>query len=93
MNDRNHADRSILGEIARIAVGFGIVAVAGALAARKRGAKPDDQPGSRSLNELLRQRPTSLRKPPEAGLAVPVVPPRGPLPMQGGAAAPLDFEA
>ena len=31
------------------------------------------------------------RKPPEAGIAVPVVPPRGPLPLQGGAEAPLDF--
>ncbi len=33
------------------------------------------------------------RKPPEAGLPVPAVPPRGPLPMQGGAEAPLDFSA
>ncbi|MXO75377.1 hypothetical protein GRI40_09145 [Altererythrobacter aerius] len=31
------------------------------------------------------------RKPPEAGLAVPAVPPRGPMPLQGGAEAPLDF--
>ena len=30
------------------------------------------------------------RKPPEAGLAVPAVPPRGPLPLAGGAEAPLD---
>lgn len=33
------------------------------------------------------------RKPPEAGIAVPAVPPKGPLPKQGGAAAPLDFDA
>jgi len=33
------------------------------------------------------------RKPPEAGLSVPAIPPKGPLPKQGGAAAPLDFEA
>lgn len=32
------------------------------------------------------------RKPPEAGLAVPVEPPRGPMPMEGGAEAPLNFE-
>ena len=30
------------------------------------------------------------RKPPESGLAVPVVPPKGPLPKHGGAEAPLD---
>jgi hypothetical protein len=32
------------------------------------------------------------RKPPESGIAVPAVPPKGPLPKQGGAAAPLDFD-
>ena len=32
------------------------------------------------------------RKPPEAGLSVPAIPPRGPLPMQGGAEAPLEFD-
>ena len=32
------------------------------------------------------------RKPPEAGLAVPAMPPRGPLPLQGGAEAPLTFD-
>jgi hypothetical protein len=31
------------------------------------------------------------RRPPEAGMPVPAVPPRGPLPRQGGAEAPLDF--
>lgn len=31
------------------------------------------------------------RKPPEADLPVPAIPPRGPLPKQGGAAAPLQF--
>ena len=31
------------------------------------------------------------RKPPESGLSVPAVPPRGPAPKQGGAAAALDF--
>ena len=33
------------------------------------------------------------RKPPEAGIAVPAIPPRGPLPMQGGTAAPLEFDS
>lgn len=32
------------------------------------------------------------RKPPEAGIAMPAVPPRGPLPLQGGAEAPLEFD-
>ena len=31
------------------------------------------------------------RRPPESGLPVPAVPPKGPLPKQGGAAASLDF--
>jgi len=32
------------------------------------------------------------RKPPGAGLAVPAIPPRGPLPLLGGAEAPLEFD-
>ena len=32
------------------------------------------------------------REPPEAGLPVPAIPPRGPLPLQGGAEAPLKFD-
>jgi hypothetical protein len=94
MADRNPADRDILSDLAQIATGFGVLAIAaiGAMAAHKRVARPDLRPGSRSLNDILRQRPTPRRKPPEAGLAVPAVPPRGPLPMQGGAAAPLDFD-
>lgn len=35
---------------------------------------------------------TRKRKPPEAGLPVPAIPPRGPLPLQGGAEAPLEFD-
>ncbi len=31
------------------------------------------------------------RKPPEAGMPIPAIPPRGPLPKQGGAEAPLEF--
>jgi uncharacterized protein involved in type VI secretion and phage assembly len=37
-------------------------------------------------------RNANRRKPPEAGLAVPAVPPRGPPPLQGGAEAPLEFD-
>lgn len=33
------------------------------------------------------------RRPPESGLAVPAIPPGGPRPKQGGAAAPLDFDS
>jgi hypothetical protein len=32
------------------------------------------------------------RKPPEAGLPVPAIPPGGPLPLQGGAEARLEFD-
>lgn len=32
------------------------------------------------------------RKPPEAGIAVPAARPSGPLPKQGGAEAPLEFD-
>ncbi|MEL6542341.1 MAG: hypothetical protein AAFP79_12620 [Pseudomonadota bacterium] len=32
------------------------------------------------------------RRPPEGGLAMPVEPPRGPAPISGGAAAPLEFD-
>ena len=32
------------------------------------------------------------KKPPESGIAVPAIPPRGPVPLQGGAEAPLEFD-
>ena len=32
------------------------------------------------------------KKPPETGIAVPAVPPQGPLPLQGGAQVPLTFD-
>jgi hypothetical protein len=44
-------------------------------------------------NLLKALRPRGKRKPPESGLMVPAVPPRGPLPLQGGAEAPLEFDA
>ncbi|MEL6542342.1 MAG: hypothetical protein AAFQ34_13200 [Pseudomonadota bacterium] len=45
----------------------------------------------RNLIAAMREDYLRRRKPPESGLAVPVEPPRGPFPKQGGAAAPLDF--
>ncbi len=44
------------------------------------------------ISEHLRNalRPMGKRKPPEAGLPVPAVPPRGPLPLHGGAEAPRE---
>ena len=44
-------------------------------------------------NLLKALQPRGKRKPPESGLMVPAVPPRGPLPLQGGAEAPLEFDA
>jgi hypothetical protein len=40
---------------------------------------------------LMQRLGARRRRPPEAGIAVPAVPPRGPLPMLGGAAASLRF--
>ena len=49
-------------------------------------------PADRMFAPGRRPRPPKFpRKPPEAGLPVPAVPPKGPLPMQGGAEAPLEF--
>jgi hypothetical protein len=52
---------------------------------------------SRRLRDLGRRMQSridraSRRKPPEAGLPVPAVPPRGPQPSSGGAEAPLEFD-
>ncbi|MDG5748028.1 hypothetical protein P8Q88_07530 [Qipengyuania sp. XHP0207] len=38
------------------------------------------------------KRQNRRRKPPEAGLPVPAIPPTGPLPKQGGAEASLSFD-
>lgn len=46
-----------------------------------------------ALQQLTRGPGPGRRKPPEAGIAVPAIPPRGPLPKQGGAAAPLEFDS
>lgn len=76
--------------MSRIALGL-IALVAGAAALAKREAEQRGSVGS--LDDLLRRgrRSQSRRKPPGAGLPMPAVPPKGPLPLQGGAEAPLDF--
>ena len=45
-----------------------------------------------ALKQLNRGSGPPRRKPPESGLPVPAVPPQGPRPKQGGAAAPLEFD-
>lgn len=96
MAETQASNGNLLGNLARIGAGL-IVAVAAAvsaLEARQRGLRTDDRRGAQSLDQLLRNRPPPRRrKPPEAGIAAPATPPRGPLPMQGGAAARLDFES
>ena len=55
-----------------------------------RGAVP---PGKlHALGRVVKQQMDrkNRRKPPASGMAVPAVPPRGPLPLEGGAEAPLD---
>jgi len=44
------------------------------------------------FDELMRQVDRRHRRPPEAGMQAPAIPPRGPLPKQGGAEAPLEFD-
>ncbi|ANY19068.1 hypothetical protein A6F68_00533 [Tsuneonella dongtanensis] len=44
------------------------------------------------MADIFRNRPgRHRRRPPEAGMPIPAVPPRGPRPKQGGAEAPLEF--
>jgi hypothetical protein len=55
--------------------------------------KPNLSPMARLTKYLwLRTNARNRRKPPEAGIVVPAVPPNGPLPKQGGAEAPLEFD-
>jgi hypothetical protein len=46
-----------------------------------------------ALRQLNRGPSPRRRKPPEAGLPVPAISPSGPLPKQGGAAVPLEFDS
>lgn len=75
----------------RLALGLGAMAAA-AIAGQTRSLKHDRESGTRSLDALRRGAQGSRRKPPEAGIASPAVPPRGPLPKQGGAAAEMEFD-
>lgn len=69
----------------------------------RREKRPEERVGLRAELAHLRNLSREVRdirwgfrgrrKPPEAGLSVPAVSPKGPLPKQGGAAAPLDFGA
>ncbi len=56
--------------------------------ARKRRAKAN----TLAAAARAERKRINRRKPPEAGIAIPAVPPGGPLPIQGGAEAPLDFD-
>lgn len=90
--DRNDSPRrNILGDLASVLAGVGMLALAAsevlAAGARRRA---DVRPGPGSLGDIMRSRPRPRRKPPEAGMPMPAVPPRGPAPRQGGAAVALD---
>ena len=80
----------MLAGLARIALGAVVIA---ALAARNRGAELDRRTGAGPVGAARSQRHPPRRKPPEAGFPVPAIPPQGPLPRHGGAAAPLTFES
>ena len=70
-----------------------VFASANVIAASKRGPKADQRPGTLSLGTLMREPGRNRREPPEAGIAAPAVPPRGPLAKQGSAGAMFDFVA
>lgn len=92
MPHHDSPQRNILAGLGQILVGVGMLAVAAGetFAGLRQGPKPDMKPGAGSLADIMRSRPRPRRKPPESGLPVPAVPPRGPVPLQGGAAAALD---
>ncbi len=93
MPRRDLPQRNVLADLARIGAGLGTVAMlaSAAFVSRKRQAKPDMRTGTRGLDAILRDNGNRRRKPPEAGIPIPAVPPTGPLPKQGGAEAPLDL--
>ena len=95
MMERREPERDILGGLARVLMGGGILALAAreAIAAGARRRRIDDRPAAQSLADIMRNKPKPRRKPPEAGLPVTAIPPGGPLPKQGGAAAPLEFDS
>ena len=58
---------------------------------RERANRGQVKPSLKSTMEDWK-RTQRRRRPPEAGLPVPAVPPKGPLPKQGGAEATLTFD-
>jgi hypothetical protein len=66
-------------------------AVSSALEAALSGVRDPYARGVITNHLLKALQPKARRKPPEAGLPVPAVPPRGPRPKLGGAEAPLDL--
>ena len=95
MSDPDLPRSNILAGLGHIVIGVGMLAVAAGktIAAGRHRPKPDILPGSLSITDMMQSRPRPRRKPPESGLPVPAIPPRGPAPLQGGAAARIDFEA
>lgn len=94
MPRHNSPSGNVLAGLGQILIGVGMLAVAAGetIAALKQGQRPDVRPGARSLADIMSNGPQPRRRrPPGAGLPIPAVPPRGPLPLQGGAAAPIDF--
>ena len=67
-------------------------AVASALDAALRGVRDPFARGVIAEHLVKALEPKRKRKPPESGLMVPAVPPHRPLPLKGGAEAPLEFE-
>lgn len=92
MAPKDSEPRNILGSLVGIIAGAGMLALAAreTLLSRRGSLRVDDRPGARSLADIMRSQSRPRRKPPEAGLPMPAVPPRGPVPLQGGAAAALD---
>ncbi|MXP10794.1 hypothetical protein [Pseudoblastomonas halimionae] len=78
---------------ARVEILKGVARVRVAMASKLRELRAREVEAdllSRHLSRHL-SNGTKRRKPPEAGMPMPAIPPKGPLPMQGGAEAPLDF--
>ena len=98
MPNHDRPDSDPLAAIAKVAVGIGVVAVAAAKAFGSKGppARRRRSTIAQKIAEATRAgargNPEPRRKPPEAGIAVPAVPPNGPLPKTGGAEAPLEFD-
>ena len=95
MPQKDSEPRNILGTLAGIIAGAGMLALAAreTLLSRRESLRADDRPGARSLGVIMRSQPRPRRKPPEAGLPMPAVPPRGPVPLRDGAVAALDPES